>query len=96
VRIESWYLLGFFSGTLIAVQELQPAWPDGDCRLCITEIDSSVDKLRCCRRVSLHTKVTQSCSGLFRPRGVQEVEAHEGGTVISHRMRGPTKDIYPV
>jgi len=84
--------LGSFSGTQIAVQELQPAWPYGDCRMCITEINSSVDKLLCFRCFSLPTKVKQS---LFRPIQAQ-VEAHEGGAVISHRVPVPTKDIYPV
>jgi len=70
VRSESCYLLGSFSDIPIAVQDLQPAWPDGDCRMCITEINSSVDKLLCCRRVSLPTKVKQS---LFRPIQVQGI-----------------------
>lgn len=68
--MESCYLLGSFSGIPISVQELQPTWPDGDCRVCITEINNFVDKLLCCRRVSLPAQVKQS---LFKPIQVQGI-----------------------
>ena len=70
MRIVSCYLLGSFSGFPIVVQELQPAWPDGDCRMCITEIKSSVDKLLYFRRVSLPTKVKQSLFGPIQAQGI--------------------------